>query len=378
MSEIGGYSGGDGLSSNDDDSRTGSSGGGKGSSAGSSSEVGGRGGSGEGFGGNTGGSTGGGGSGGEGMGGGERGGEGVFDGGTESGKSGGVSEGIQEGKSLDTGEVQGGSKSVENTDKSSSETLEVDETINLEEAQKSVESYHEASIAQILESNGKYISESDRERVIGGVDHLQVVAHREGAPTGRYGFHDGSSRISVSAINETQMERSTKHETNHFVSTNREIIVPMPDQKGYTVYNTVGTRQSSWFHSVETGMDYNYTERGRGMNEGITTMLTNQQLTEISKEKGEEAARQGIYSMQTELCTQLEEIVGKDSVREAYYGGNLQGLEQKVDALAGEKEFSHFRDCLDRTLDQDPAVRVEAMREAQDILARMSERSEQK
>ena len=60
-------------------------------------------------------------------------------------------------------------------------------------------------------------------------------------------------------------------------------------------------------------------------------------------------------------------------MKEAYYGGNLQGLEAKVDALAGEKGYESLRDCLDRTLSKDYAERVEAMKDAQAILAKMYE-----
>lgn len=242
----------------------------------------------------------------------------------------------------------------------------------LEQAQKDVESYHQQSIEQILEINGKYMSETDRARVSNGVDSIQAIQHNPNSGrTGGYLLHNGKSSIEVSAINQQQMERSAKHETNHFASKNREIIVPEPEKKGYTVYQTVGTRQSSWFHSNETGENYNFTSKGRGLNEGLTTMYTNQQLTELSKEKGEAAERQQIYSHATELCNQLESIVGKDALKEAYYGGNMRGLETKVDSLAGEKGFEALRDCFDRTLSKDPGERVQAMKEAQTILAKM-------
>lgn len=255
--------------------------------------------------------------------------------------------------------------------------FEIPET--LEQAQEDVEAYHHQSLEQILETNGKYMSESDRDRVANGVDNIYAIEHNvSSGRTGGYLFSGGKSNIEVSAMNQQQMERSTKHETNHFASKNREIIVPEPDKKGYTVYQTVGMRQSSWFHSNETGLNSNFTSKGRGLNEGLTTMYTNQQLTELSKEKGEAAERQEIYSHATELCNQLEVIVGKDTLKEAYYGGNLQGLEEKVDALAGEKGFESLRDCLDRTLSKDYAERVQAMKEAQTIMAKMYEEGERK
>ena len=284
-----------------------------------------------------------------------------------------------------------GSKSAENISVSSNEvSIHSNETAHgmnqilempstLEQAQKDVESFHAQSIEQILEINGKYMSESDRARVANGVDNIRAIEHNPSlGRTGGYLLSNGKSSIEVSAIDRQQMERSTKHETNHFASKNREIIVPEPDKGGYTVYQTVGTRQSSWFHSNETGENSNFTTKGRGLNEGLTTMYTNQQLTEISKEKGEAAERQGIYSHATELCNQLETIVGQDTLKEAYYGGNLQGLEAKVNELAGEKGYESLRECLDRTLSKDYAERVEAMKEAQDILAKMYNEGGQK
>ena len=244
----------------------------------------------------------------------------------------------------------------------------------MEQAQKDVESYHQQSISQILAMNGRYMSEADRSRVSSGVDSIRAVQYDPFAGrTGGYMLSNGKSSIEVSVIDRQQMERSTKHETNHFASTNREIIVPQPDKKGYTVYKTVGTRQTSWFHSNETGQNSDFTSKGRGLNEGLTTMYTNQQLTELSKEKGKAAEREAIYPHATEICGQLENIVGKDALKEAYYGGNIQGLEEKVDSLAGEKEFEALRDCLDRAISEDPAVRVQAMKEAQDILDKMYE-----
>lgn len=251
--------------------------------------------------------------------------------------------------------------------------LEIPSTI--EQAQKEVESYHRQSINQILETNGKYMSEKDITRVSNGADNIQAIEHNPMyGRTGGYLLSNGKSNIEVSAINDQQIERSTKHETNHFASKNREIIVPEPDKKGYTVYQTVGTRQSSWFHSTETGQNSNFTSKGRGLNEGLTTMYTNQQLSEISKEKGDAARRQGIYSHATELCEQLENIVGKDSLKEAYYGGNLQGLESKVNSLAGDKGYENLRECMDRTLSKDYSERIQAMKDAQRILADMYER----
>lgn len=51
----------------------------------------------------------------------------------------------------------------------------------------------------------------------------------------------------------------------------------------------------------------------------------------------------------------------------------MQGLEAKVDSLAGEKEFEALRDSLDRAISREQAVRDQALREAQDIMEKMYE-----
>jgi len=163
----------------------------------------------------------------------------------------------------------------------------------LEQAQISVEHFHNQSIAQILDMNSKYISEADRGRIEDGVTSIKAIEHNPNS--GRSGaFHtlNGKSNIEVSALSKEQMERTTKHETNHFASKNREIIVPLPDKGGHMVYQTVGMRHTSWFHNNTTGENSGFETRGRGLNEGMTTMYTNEQLSALSKEKGEAAERE--------------------------------------------------------------------------------------
>lgn len=253
--------------------------------------------------------------------------------------------------------------------------LETPETLELAHAQAQVESVHHSALASILERDGAYISSQDHARIETGITSIKALDNIGSGKTGGYHFDSKNSSIRVASLNEAQRERSTIHETHHFASHNREIIVPMPAKGGYMVHNTVGTRQSSWFHSANTGENFGYTERGRGLNEGITTMLTNRQLTEMSPEKGREAEQQQIYGHAVDLTTALESLVGESTLKDAYFGGNMQALESKVDSLAGEKEFGHLRDCLDRTISDNYAERVAATREAQEILAKMSERN---
>ena len=241
--------------------------------------------------------------------------------------------------------------------------------------QEFVEDCHRQSIEQILETNGKYMSEDDRIRVAYGADNLRVEKYDpESGYTGLYFYKKGTSNIEVSYIDYDQMERTVIHETNHFASKNTETYVSCPEKNGYTVFSNVGTREMSWFHSSETGADSDFTSKGEGLNEGLTTMYTNRQLKELSEEKGLAAERQGIYWHSTELCKQLEDIVGEETLKKAYYGGDINGLRERVDELAGENGYESLRDCIDRTLSKDRVDRIIAMREAQDILSEMYEK----
>lgn len=244
----------------------------------------------------------------------------------------------------------------------------------LEQAQISVEHFHNQSIAQILDMNGKYISEADRGRIEDGVNSIKAIEHNPNSGrSGAFRTMNGKSSIEVSALSKDQMERTTKHETNHFASKNREIIVPMPDKGGHMVYQTVGMRHTSWFHNNATGENSGFETKGRGLNEGMTTMYTNEQLSALSKEKGEAAEREGVYSHATEGCKQLQETMGKDALGDAYYGGKTMALQEKMDAIGGKGTFEQFQSSMDKTISKDYAERVHGMKEAQAILAKLDE-----
>lgn len=246
---------------------------------------------------------------------------------------------------------------------------ELEHANDLEHAQKSVEKYHREAIDRILETNGKYFNEADRQRVENGVDKIEAV--KDDPDSGHTGLYSaGNHRIEVSAISEAQMERSTIHETNHFASHHSENIVPIPCTEKYVMTDSVGFRTSSWIYNAETQTSSELETKGRGFNEGVTTMFTNEQLYSISNEKGLAAEREGIYCRSTELCKQLESIVGKDVIAESYYGGS-DSLEKEIDSLGGRGTFEAFRESLDKTISADYHERIQGTREAQDVLAKL-------
>lgn len=249
----------------------------------------------------------------------------------------------------------------------------------MEQAQKELESYQNQSISQIIAMNGKYMSEADKARVQAGVNRSSAVWLEPNSEwIGRHSVKNGYSEIEVGIMDRLHMQQTVLHELNHHASTNKEVYVPQPEKNGYAYYQSVGTRQIGIFHSFDTGEDSLIFDRGSGLNEGLTSMYTSQQLSEMGDEQALIADQQEFYSTAKEICGQLENIVGEDTLKEAYYGGNMQGLEAKVDSLAGEKEFEALRDCIDRTISEDQAIREQAAREAQDILEKMYEEGSKK
>lgn len=187
--------------------------------------------------------------------------------------------------------------------------------------QEQAEAIHQNALTSILEENADYLSPLDQARIGRGLDGLQVHPNPDGNVTGSYQFQNGKSCIQVACLDQKQLERSTIHETIHFASYNREIIVIQPEKEGHMVYNTVGIRQASWFKSDRTGEIFNYTEQGRGLNEGLTTLYTNRKLAKISAERALEAQQKQIYGHAVDLCEALEEQVGETPLKEAFFGG---------------------------------------------------------
>ena len=85
--------------------------------------------------------------------------------------------------------------------------------------------YHQ-SLEQILRTNGKYMSESNKHRIFNGADIMVMRHDQESRGTGFYQCNNGRSVITVCAIDPQQIEMSTIHETNHFASKHDEIKIP--------------------------------------------------------------------------------------------------------------------------------------------------------
>ena len=103
--------------------------------------------------------------------------------------------------------------------------LETPETLELAHAQAQVESVHHYALASILERDGAYISSQDHARIEAGITSIKALDNIGSGKTGGYHFDSKNSSIRVASLNEAQRERSTIHETHHFASLNREIMV---------------------------------------------------------------------------------------------------------------------------------------------------------
>lgn len=249
---------------------------------------------------------------------------------------------------------------------------EIEEKLSIDEAQKYVEEVYERSLQQIVEMNDTYLPMESKERIYDGIDSIEAVKYDPSNVTiGSFTYHNGLCCIEICNINKEQMERTIQHETNHFVSYNKELQNPV--EEGIKFHKISGIHKSE-FLTDEKGRIIEFKDEHRGFNEGITQMYTNRQLEMLEKKKGENALRQNGYQMATELSVQLERIVGEEMVAKAYYGGNMSGLENRINELAGVGAFERLSKDMDKvTYSRDFVARIEAMRDAQELLADISE-----
>jgi hypothetical protein len=232
------------------------------------------------------------------------------------------------------------------------------------------ETYNRA-INQVIEMYGDYLPPESVDRIQHGVESLDVINPcKDSVNIGSFSYHAGQSRITVCAIDERQVERTTQHEVNHFASFNREEVI-----SDEAKYNENHISKVSGIHNMEywensNGEITSFRDLNRGFNEGITQLYTIRQLEKLDPEKAIEASRQNGYMFATELTEQVEEVVGADVMFKAYYGGDLAALKGKLESAGGVGSFERLSKCMDTvTYSRDYAERIFAMREAHEILA---------
>ena len=158
------------------------------------------------------------------------------------------------------------------------------------------------------------------------------------------------------------MRVTALHEHEHMASYHSEVAEKHHNSTLYTV--RVGLRDKEYM--VDRDGEYLLCrDFGKNLNEGITQYLTEDKL---SVEELSMARAMGVYPFATEAAASLSEIImGRDAVREDFYGGSAN-IRNAMEALA-PGTYSKFAECLDKASESsDSVARREAMQEANKIL----------
>lgn len=251
--------------------------------------------------------------------------------------------------------------------------LKMKEVEGVNECPELSQKIYNKAIEHIYSSEGDYMPKDTLERIKKGPDVVRITQYEEGSGTvGSFYFHNGYSEIEISNISKEQMERTMQHEVNHFSSFNREVLIERNNRE--YVLKACGVRRTEVRLTDDGEIGGILEDKYRGMNEGITSMLTHRQLGEISLEKETAARRENGYQSATILCEGLRDAIGENTIKEAYYSGDLEKLRNIVDTHAGVDSFERLAKDMDKvTYSSDYAIRIESMKEAQKILAKLWE-----
>lgn len=247
----------------------------------------------------------------------------------------------------------------------------------MHEAREYVDSRYQTSVQSILSSHGQYMTQSGLERVQGGTKVNALTGRKMEARTGEgvagyYTHLNGHSELNVRVMTYGQMERTTAHETQHFASYNNEIWVPDPLNHSATIYSRTGLRETTMVQNQETGKVTVTGSKGQGLNEGMTNVYAHDKVAEINPDNALENERNGSYPEATAMARELQTLVGKETMAEAYYGGNKEDLAQKVNEMArDETAFDRMQNAFDMAAYGDEASQERGVREIQSILATM-------
>lgn len=241
----------------------------------------------------------------------------------------------------------------------------------MEEAKVQTENKYQEAVNRIMAEKGQYMTAENKARIEAGIPNLTVTEYnREKGYTGRFGGKHGNETIEVANKNPQQLTRTATHETTHFCSNNVNRIIPQGNGT-HTVYRESGICKVS-YETNSKGNIWNVQSSNRAFNEGLTTMYTNEQLAQMA-ENGELISTRNGYQTVTEFSQEVNRIVGEAPVAAAYYGGDIKGLEDAVNKMAGdEKAFekiSSNMDIIQNSRSQES--RSQAAREIQDILEKM-------
>ena len=243
------------------------------------------------------------------------------------------------------------------TDEPSLEPPEVKEATEL----------RDEAIDRILEDDSTYMPPDSLARMEGRKESVSIVPYNGDGIYGTHHFENGETTIELVRGTPEMMRVTALHEHEHMASYHSEVAEKHHNSTLYTVL--VGLRDKEYI--VDCDGEYLVCrDFGKNLNEGITQYLTEDKL---SVEELSMARAMGVYPFATEAAASLSEILGRDAVREDFYGGSAN-IRNAMESLA-PRTYSKFAECLDKA-SESPAVaaRREAMQEANKILNKLAER----
>lgn len=232
---------------------------------------------------------------------------------------------------------------------------------------KEAEEMRDEAIDRILELDRAYMPPDSLARMEGRQESVSIVPYNGDGIYGTHHFENGETTIELVRGTPEMMRVTALHEHEHMASYHSEVIEKHHNSTMYTVQ--VGLRDKEYM--VDRDGEYLLCrDFGKNLNEGITQYLTEDKL---SVEELSMARAMGVYPFATEAAASLSEILGRDAVREDFYGGN-SNIRDAMEALA-PGTYSQFAACLDKASESpDVAARREAMQEANKILNELAER----
>lgn len=243
------------------------------------------------------------------------------------------------------------------TDEPSLEPPEVKEATEL----------RDEAIDRILEDDSTYMPPDSLARMEGRKESVSIVPYNGDGIYGTHHFENGETIIELVRGTPEMMRVTALHEHEHMASYHSEVAEKHHNSTLYTVL--VGLRDKEYI--VDRDGEYLVCrDFGKNLNEGITQYLTEDKL---SVEDLSMARAMGVYPFATEAAASLSEILGRDAVREDFYGGSAN-IRNAMESLA-PGTYSKFAECLDKASESpDVAARREAMQEANKILNKLAER----
>ena len=243
------------------------------------------------------------------------------------------------------------------TDEPSLEPPEVKEATEL----------RDEAIDRILEDDSTYMPPDSLARMEGRKESVSIVPYNGDGIYGTHHFENGETTIELVRGTPEMMRVTALHEHEHMASYHSEVAEKHHNSTLYTVL--VGLRDKEYI--VDCDGEYLVCrDFGKNLNEGITQYLTEDKL---SVEELSMARAMDVYPFATEAAASLSEILGRDAVREDFYGGSAN-IRNAMESLA-PRTYSKFAECLDKASESpDVAARREAMQEANKILNKLAER----